>query len=858
MTSRWVKKADQIREFFGNFRGCQAESSSPPCLALLVSKPWHASRILSSDRVRSVTALADNIVFAASYRRPSGAFPSVSHLGPRPVEMNQRHPSAPVPVDDAPYLLVRVVDTVVRFRVLLLLFSLATVAFAVGPSARLEFDRSLEGLFTEGDPRLANYLEDRELFGSAETGVVAYTNPDLLTVAGLLQLEQLNARLRDVPGVENVFSLARARLPGAPLSALSLREHLEQQTVTPSELRDELVGCDLYRGRLLSQDGKTAVLLVTFAAGEADVAARDETISQIRSICDAHTPPAVLAGGPVLVNDVYEHLEQDGRMLGIASSLVLAVVIAVLFRNLRWIVLPLAVVQLTLVWTKALLVVGGMRLSMVSSPLVALVTVIGTATVIHVAIRFREERSVLEPIEALRRTLIHIGPGIFWTSLTTAVGFSSLLASRVTPVASFGGMMTLGAALVFVSAMGLLPAGVLLGRYGTDPARAPGERYVAALLNRLVAAVERHPWRVASLGISLLALTSLGIFRLEVATDFDENFRQSSPIVESFHFIIDRLGTTETVDVLIDVPPLRGAEVGEFLASVRRLQSELAHEEGVVSTLSLVNVLDFMTGTRQDRADVASRLAAYSLQNMSAAQRLELLHVLQPELVAGFWNQDRGVMRIMVQIGKVRGTQAKLQLIERIEGRARERFPTARLAGVAILLTYLVKGLLADQWITFGLALVAIVTMLMLAFRDWRLGLIALIPNAAPILIVVGVMGWAGLKVNVATAMLASVSMGLAVDFSIHYLYRFQHELRAGKSFNAAVRDAHGSVGLAMVLANIALVAGFSTLVLSSFIPTVHFGLLVSVAMLGGLAGNLIALPILLRWLYAARGPRSK
>jgi predicted RND superfamily exporter protein len=141
--------------------------------------------------------------------------------------------------------------------------------------------------------------------------------------------------------------------------------------------------------------------------------------------------------------------------------------------------------------------------------------------------------------------------------------------------------------------------------------------------------------------------------------------------------------------------------------------------------------------------------------------------------------------------------------------------------------------------------------MLMLAFRDWRLGLIALIPNATPILIVVGVMGWAGLKVNVATAMLASVSMGLAVDFSIHYLYRFQHELRSGKSFHDAVRDAHGSVGLAMVLANIALIAGFSTLVISAFIPTVHFGLLVSVAMLGGLVGNLISLPILLRLLYA-------
>jgi predicted RND superfamily exporter protein len=307
--------------------------------------------------------------------------------------------------------------------------------------------------------------------------------------------------------------------------------------------------------------------------------------------------------------------------------------------------------------------------------------------------------------------------------------------------------------------------------------------------------------------------------------------------------------------LLIDVPQLEGEEVDDFLEHVRTLQSGLMQEEGVVSTLSLVNVLDFMTGTRMDRADIVSRLAAFSLERMSEAQRLEFLRFSQPELVASFWNQDRGVMRIIVQMGKIRGTKAKLRVIGAIEDRGCEQFPKARVAGVAILVTYLVKSLLTDQWITFGLAVVAIVAMLMLAFRDWRLGLIALIPNAAPILIVVGVMGWAGLKVNTATAMLASVSMGLAVDFSIHYLYRFQHELRAGKSFNDAIRDAHGSVGLAMVLANIALVVGFSTLVISEFMPTVHFGLLVSVAMLGGLAGNLIALPILLRLLYVNNHP---
>ncbi len=767
--------------------------------------------------------------------------------------MTSRHPADRSTVNDRPAAVVRTVDFLVRYRLAFFAITLGVTALALRPAWQLEFDRSLVGLFTAGDPRLVNYLEGKALFGNAETGVVAYTDPDLLTIDGLQRLEQLETDLQAVPGIEGVLGMAQLRRPGAPLSPLSLREHLQQGTISASNLREELLTCDLYRGRFLSQDGQTTLLLVEFAAGPAAIATRDETIEQVRARCDAHLPPAVLAGGPILVNDVFEHLEQDGRTLGVVSSVVLAAVIAILFRNLRWILLPLAVVHLTLLWTKALLVVGGVRLSMVSSPLVALVTVIGTATVVHVAIRFREERAVQDPLAAMRQTLVHAGPAIFWTCLTTAIGFSSLLASRVAPVGSFGGMMTLGASLVFVASIGLLPTGVLLGRFSTDPAQAPGERWVAAFLHRLVAAVERYPMRVSIVGLVLLAVTSAGILRLEVATNFDENFRQSSPIVESYHFIIDRMEMTETVDLLVDVP--RGDErpLADVLEDVRQLQQELLAEEGVSGTLSLVNVLDFMTGTDREQAGTAAWLSAMALDNMTPAQRLQFLRLFQPKLVAGFWNQDRDVMRIIIQLGEVRGTQRKLQLVEAIEARGRERFPDARLAGVAILLTYLVKSLLADQWITFGLAVVAIVITLMVAFRDWRLGLIALIPNAAPILIVVGVMGWAGLKVNVATAMLASVSMGLAVDFSIHYLYRFQQERRAGKSIDTAIRDAHGSVGLAMVLANIALVAGFSTLVISEFIPTVHFGLLVSVAMLGGLAGNLIALPILLRIVEATK-----
>ncbi len=758
-------------------------------------------------------------------------------------------------------LLPGLVDGLLRLRFVLLVMCLAAAALSFGPAQRLDFDRSIETLFRADDPRYENYREDKALFGGLETALIAYDDDELFSVAGLERLGELEAQLKAVPGVAGVVSLSQARRPQAPLDTRPLVQQLQTGRITSDELKSEILGADLYRGRLISRDGKTVALLVELAATGPREPARAATIAHIRQVAERHHPPAIVAGGPVLMDDVYRHLEQDGVTLGVASSLILTLVIALLFRNMRWIVLPLFVVQAALVWTRATLVLSGMQMSMVSSPLVALVTVIGVATVVHVTIRFREEREQsAEPPAALRATLIHIVPAIFWTCLTTAAGFAALMACGIAPIQNFGQMMAIGSMFVFVAAVGLTPGIVLLARrFSTDPAHAPGERPLTEALQRTADTVQQRPWHVVLVAMALLAVCSLGVIRLQVATDFTENFRQTSPIVKAFHFFMDRLEGVNTMDILIDLPEPSSPEFEQAIDALRRLQAELEEEAAIVDTLSMVDLLDFvrgglLPGVNRERTgpDEPSSAPGWlsQLPSVSQSMQLQLLSRFVPQQMAGFWNRQNNVARVFVQVRQVAGSAPKRQLVERIESATREAFPTARTAGLYILFIYVVQSLLTDQWITFALSITGIFLMMTLAFRSWRLGIAALLPNAAPIVMVVGTMGWMGLKINTATAMLASVSMGLAIDFSIHYLYRFQQELASGKPFYQAIRAAHGSVGLAMVLANLALVAGFLVLVMSALIPTVHFGILVSVAMLGGLLGNLVVLPLLLRWLW--------
>lgn len=750
------------------------------------------------------------------------------------------------------------VDVCLRWRIGLLGIAIVLLGLAYFPARRLAFDRRIESMFRQDDPRYQSFLELKQHFGGLETSLVAYDDPELFTETGMRRLQHFRARLLSVPGVSGVLCLDNVRRPRSPLDSRALADQLAAGDVSPQQLRDEIVQCSLYRGRLISDSGNTAVLWVDLTIDPHAPVDRAATIAGVREVCRQHELPAVLAGGPVLVDEVFSNLERDGVTLGLASSLILTLVIALLFRNLRWVVLPLAVVHITLIWTKAILALSGAQLSMVSSPLVALVTVIGVATVVHITVRFREERLRADSTIALSRTLRHVGPAIFWTCLTTVAGFAALLASRVAPVASFGLMMSLGAGLVFVGAWLLTPALVLsIPSINNLPGRMWGEERLSRGLQQLVVQIGHYPVRMLSLVTVVALLASGGIARLQVATDFNDNFRKSSPIVRSFAFLLERIEGINPIDVLIDVPALWGPEFQTRLAALRELQTELEQDPLIADTVSVADLLEFVqaavtlpSGDSPGLPGNRPRWLPRLPREIPPRTTLAVLDLLEPKFIASLWNRDAKIMRVVVQARHADGATAKRELVERIERIAKKHFPESRTTGIYVLMVYLVESLMGDQWTTFLISITAILAMMMCAFRSWRLGIAALLPNVAPILMVLGTMGWCGMKINMATAMLASVSLGLSVDFSIHYLSRFQQELRSGRSFYDALAVAHGSVGLAMVLANLALIAGFLVLLLSSLIPTVHFGLLVSVAMMGGLAGNLIVLPLLLRLMH--------
>jgi uncharacterized protein len=721
----------------------------------------------------------------------------------------------------------------VRYRGRLLAVAVLLTVVAWPISRRLAFDQTIESMFAADNPRLQAFLRSKGTFGGDEFLIVAYRDADLfdaddrLTDAAQQRQERLAAQIAAVPGIDPDSLQSLAKAFRFKYGQSRIRQFME--------------------GLLVGEDGETTAVVSRLRPSGSSDTPRSETFRLVRELAAAHDPPAMVVGEPIQVHDMFRYVEQDGATLGQASLLLLMAVIFALFRSVRWMLLPLAVVEATLVWTKAALVLSRMQLSMVSSMLNSLVTIIGIATVMHLTVRFRDARRRMDREPALVEALRGLVVPVFWTVVTTAAGFAALLSSHISPVASFGIMMTLATLLVMLSAGLILPGGVLLGRDTRPLPTAPGEAWVSRGLGRIAEAVQRRPAVVslAMLGISLFC--TLGLFRLHVETDFSKNFRAHSPIVQALNFFETNLGGAGTWEVNFPAPPQL---TDEYVDQVRALADELSvlAERNTPDRLTKVVVLT-------DGLDLIPTNLIFT--RLSLDTRFNFLNAMQPEFAAGLYNPDAGRMRIILRALERQPSEAKLKLIADVETIARKHFPEAEATGLFVLLAFLIESLLSDQLVSSLLAAGMMVVLMSLAQRSVPIGLSLLLPNVFPIVLVIGTMGWLGLKVNIATAMIASVSMGLTIDSSIHYLAGYRRARASGLSVAESLHATHQEVGLAFVWANVALVAGFSVLTLSHFIPLVYFGVLVSAAMIGGLIGNLILLPLLLRFFAPWEPPQN-
>lgn len=760
------------------------------------------------------------------------------------------------------------IRSLIRSRLATATVIILTLALLLAFGRHVEYEQSLTSFFPSGDPVVVDYRRASSLFGNDNFVFIAYEDAALLTAGGMDRLAGLVRSVQPdrIPAVVQVDSLdaqppfwtideGLVRLEGLPRilragAVRALRALVDPgraptigglvRAAGPGELpalRDRIRSHPLLRGILIDEAGRHAVVIVHLKGmAEQDV---KRTVAALRAAADdfaqgqgLQTP--ALVGPPVLLADGFAAIERDGRRLAWAGMGLIALVTLSATGSVWWAAVP--IVCGWAVWraAEAVMAALGLRLSLSGGPLVAQIIVLTMPAASHLAIHFRDNlRAGLDRAEAARETLAAVASPVLWSAVTGALGYAALVTSNVMPVRQFGavlGACTLVAAVLTlaVSPLAMLPP-VALGLR----ARPRPDSRTARALRRLLEAVVRRPGPVVAAMLLPAIALGAGMPRLRYESNYINAFRADSRVVRDYRTIESVLGGIGVVSVVVPVGDR--IEVAS-LARFRELDRAIERAGRRVRPLSLAVVLD----PEGALAALGPEPAQHALET-----KLELIAAAaQGSQLGSFWNREQHRARVVVRLPEQQPATAKEATFAAVVSEARERFGAETyLTGLSYLLTQTTRGVMSSSWSTFLWAVGSILVMLLLAYRSLSLALLAVLPSLLAVGLVLGLMGWLGIQLDIATALVASVALGLSVDDTFHCLLQYRRRRREAASFRDALYASYSVTGPGVLLSSLAVAAGFAVLWISEFVPFSNFGLMVGIATLGSSLGNLILLP---------------
>ncbi|KUJ82482.1 hypothetical protein AWR36_011810 [Microbulbifer flavimaris] len=829
----------------------------------------------------------------------------------------------------------------------LVFVALLTIAAAFG-LPRFKIDASADSLTLEADEALDYYREIAERYASGDFLVVTYRykQGDLFDEASLNTLRKLRDELAQVQGVESVQTILDVPLLYSPKPEISELADGIRTLSTPGtdkdEARQEFLSSPIYRDLILSPDGQTTALLVNLELDrrglelvrerdalrrqrdseglteseaarleevsatylkhrtEQDLISR-ERVEVVRGILDSYKGEAelFLGGVSMITADMIAFIKSDLVVFGAGILLFIIITLLIIFRQVRWVLLPLSTCIVTAVVMLGLLSWLDWRLTVISANFVALLLIITLAITIHLSVRYREfaaqnpewdrRRLALEAVRFMAKPCLY-------TALTTIVAFASLVVSGIRPVIDFGWMMTIGVALALVLSFLIIPTVLMLLPKRTEGLGQDNSHAFTLLFSRVA---ERRRALVLLVAAAAAVIGAVGATQLKVENRFIDYFDSSTEIYQGMLVIDRRLGGTVTLDIILDKPQVdepafegeedpfamdaegEGGEAGDPFAAEDPFASDdpfAAESETVepsywftVAGLSKIERLHNFLERQPEIGKVQSLATLYKVArdlNGGALNDFELAVArtglpaeINEVLVEPYLSIEHSQARITLRVMETDPNLRRDELIQRIYDYAHDDMGIApeniRQTGLLVLYNNMLQSLFKSQILTLGAVFVGILLMFLVLFRSLSIAIIALVPNMLAAAVVLGGMGLAGIPLDMMTITIAAITVGIGVDHAIHYLYRFRSEFAKDGDYVATMHRSHATIGRAMFYTAITIIAGFSILALSKFVPSIYFGLLTALAMSAALLGSLTLLPLLLLIFKPLRSPEA-
>ncbi|MDC0442188.1 MMPL family transporter [Candidatus Pelagibacter sp.] len=759
-------------------------------------------------------------------------------------------------------------------------------------SKDFRLDASSETLLIEGDPDLAYLKEVTDRYGSKDFLILTYTpNEGMVSDNSINNLLSLKYKIQSLNWVHSVITLLD--IPLLSNSEAPLQERLESFKTLKDEGVDkdrgfkEILNSPIFRNYVISEDGNTSGIIVNIKENKkldnienlskAEIEAykdklkkqNHENIIEIRQVIQSYEDVGkiYLGGIPMIANDMMTFIKSDIVVFGLGVLLFIIATLWFVFKKLIWIIVPISSCLFSVVIMMGLLGILGWKVTVISSNFIALMLILTMAMNIHMSTRFLQLRKDFPDknnFEIITLTTNKMFWPIIYTVLTTIFAFLSLIFSGIKPIIDFGWMMTFGLITSFIITFTLLPTLLNFAPTKNIYIKKEQESKITTFLGSVSLNNKNTIFGITGM---VIILSIFGISKLEVENSFINYFNKDTEIYKGMKLIDEELGGTTPLEIILK---FSAKEEGKKKTSTEDDEFEDWGDEedgndekywftkDKIDKIALVhNYLDSLPQVGKVLSFSSIIDVATQLNNNKPLGTLEMgvlyskiPESIKTEIIDPYISIKNNEARISLRIIDSQENLRRNDLINKINFDLKNEIgldeSEFKLAGVLILFNNLLQSLFKSQILTLGLVMIGIFSMFIILFRNIRLSLIGVVPNFIAAFFILGIIGLLGIPLDMMTITIAAITIGIAVDNSIHYIYRFKEEFSKIKDYSKTLKKCHSTVGVAILNTSTTIVFGFSILVLSKFIPTIYFGIFTGLAMLLAMISVLTLLPALI------------
>ena len=738
-----------------------------------------------------------------------------------------------------------------RLLLMILILGLTVLAFFQMKELKIEDDETT--WFSQNDQTLAVYHEFKNNFSSTNFVVVAYKTDSIFTAPEMEYLGHLTDILAEVPYVTEALSLANIDdIVGTEegLEVIALVPDTELTDEVVQNIRERIAMNPFYEGGLISADGRTAAILLSIGntgKTKSPLGVVTEALNHdIRQILAAESRKTsrtfYLSGDLIKDGEIEIMMSLDMERFFPLSLLLTAVIIFVLFRSLVAVAISLLTVIIAMVWTLGLKGAFNSPITPVSTTLFALITIIGIANAIHLISHYRLEFAKTgDARKSILKSYGLAGKACLFTSLTTAIGFGSLVVSSIPGIRNLGFFAAFGIMSTFLLSIIIVPSGIM--QFGIRSATRPKSSASTRPMLRSIANFNRrHPRSILLAGLVIVVFMAFGIPRIRVEGSMLEYLKKSTRLRIATDFIDQNLvGVSSTELVLYgEADDFKNPE---FLHKIEHLQETVLADPKVAKAYAITDYIKLIYRALNNDEEAYYRIPD---SREAVAQSLFLYEIAGGEEIEDYVSLNYDIARISIITRQMNGDERR-QLIAGIQSYIDQNLSDLKveITGLDDLINKVTDNIISTQIESFGLAFFVILIIMLVVF-GLKAGLLSIIPNIFPIVFVFGFMGYCGFDLNMATAIIASIAIGMVVDDTIHYFSHFKDQYAEVGDCDLAMQRALENVGRALIFTSAALVLGFLIFLFSRTRILMDFGILSSIAILTALLGDLFIGPVLL------------